>query len=192
MDTDVDSDVNTDADTHADTHAAAQVAASAAPLPLGLAAAPDSWEADYGAMAIIMATAAAADIAGTSVTIGSACGTGAVTAARPTQAPLFVEEFDGRVFLAPEAMERGLIDQIGYLDDALALAKELAGLPPNARVALFRRCSDRALTIYDVTPNIPAGSGIFPLSIPGLDRALLPTFLYMWQPEPLLEKTGGR
>jgi protease-4 len=89
-------------------------------------------------------------------------------------------------------MERGLIDQIGYLDDALLLAKEMAGLPPTARVALFRRCNDRALTIYDVTPNTPTGAGIFPLSIPGLDRAQLPTFLYMWQPEPLMEKTGGR
>jgi protease-4 len=116
----------------------------------------------------------------------------AVAEARPTQAPLFVEEFDGRVFLAPEAQERGLIDQIGYLDDAILLAKQLAGLPPTARVALFRRCNDRALTIYDVTPNTPSTSGIFPLSIPGLDRAQLPTFLYMWQPEPLLEKTGGR
>jgi protease-4 len=116
----------------------------------------------------------------------------AVTEARPTQAPLFVEEFDGRVFLAPEAMERGLIDRIGYVDDAIQIAKEMAGLPPTARVALFRRCNDRALTIYDVTPNIPTGAGIFPLSIPGLDRAQLPTFLYMWQPEPLMEKTVGR
>ena len=33
--------------------------------------------------------------------------------------------------------------------------------------------------------------GLMPFSIPGIDRSALPTFLYMWQPEPLLEKTGG-
>jgi protease-4 len=115
----------------------------------------------------------------------------AVQAARPEHPPL-PEDFDGRVFAAPEALERRLVDQIGYLDDAILLAKQSAGLPPDARVALFRRCNDRALTIYDVTPNISGQTGIFPLSLPGLDRALLPTFLYMWQPEPLLEKTGGR
>jgi protease-4 len=115
----------------------------------------------------------------------------AVQAARPAHVPL-PEDFDGRVFTASEALERRLIDQVGYLDDALLLAKQSAGLPPEARVALFRRCNDRALTIYDVTPNISAQASIFPLSLPGLDRALLPTFLYMWQPEPLLEKTGGR
>ncbi len=116
----------------------------------------------------------------------------AVQTARPQRLPVQIEDFDGRVFLAPEALDRGLIDQIGYLDDALMLAKQMAGLPPDARVALFRRCNDRALTIYDVTPNIPTQNSLFPLSIPGLDRAQLPTFLYMWQPEPLLEKTGGR
>lgn len=116
----------------------------------------------------------------------------AVQAARPHRPALQLEDFDGRIFPASEALERGLIDQIGYLDDAIMIARQSAGLPPQARVALFRRCNDRALTIYDVTPNIPTHTGLFPLSIPGLDRAQMPTFLYMWQPEPLLEKTGGR
>lgn len=116
----------------------------------------------------------------------------AVQTARPHHPTLQIEDFDGRIFTAAEALDRGLIDQIGYLDDALMVARQSAGLPPQARVALFRRCNDRSLTIYDVTPNIPTQGSLFPLSIPGLDRAQMPTFLYMWQPEPLLEKTGGR
>jgi len=31
--------------------------------------------------------------------------------------------FDGRVFTASQALKLGLIDQIGYLDDALDLAR---------------------------------------------------------------------
>ena len=30
-----------------------------------------------------------------------------------------------------------------------------------------------------------------PMNIPGYDRASLPTFLYMWQPEPTMERLGG-
>jgi protease IV len=116
----------------------------------------------------------------------------AVAEARPARPPLPPALIDGRIFIAPEALDRMLIDRVAYLDDALMMAKELGGLPPDARVALFRRATDRAMTIYDVTPNIPTLTSIMPLSIPGLDRSQLPTFLYMWQPEPLLEKTGGR
>jgi hypothetical protein len=31
-----------------------------------------------------------------------------------------------------------------------------------------------------------------PPSVPGLDRSRLPTFLYMWQAEPTLEKSNGQ
>jgi protease-4 len=99
--------------------------------------------------------------------------------------------FDGRILTAEEALGANLIDQIGYLDDAITAAREMGGLGQASCVALYRRPNDRALTRYDITPNIPMQNSIFPFSIPGLDRSQLPTFLYMWQPEPLLEKTGG-
>lgn len=96
--------------------------------------------------------------------------------------------FDGRIFTGTQAVEIGLVDSLGYLDDALHAAQGLAGLPA-AQTILYKRDNDRALTPYDITPNTPGGS-LLPLSIPGLDRAQLPTFLYLWQPEPLLEKNG--
>src|SRR5205809_7451690 len=46
--------------------------------------------------------------------------------------------FDGRVFTASQALERRLIDRIGYLDDAVGAAKQLAQLD-QARVVLFHR-----------------------------------------------------
>lgn len=98
--------------------------------------------------------------------------------------------FDGRVLTAGEAAGLGMIDQLGYLDDALATARGLAGQSVT-RTIVYRRSNDRALTAYDITPNLPASAVSLPLSIPGFDRSQLPIFLYLWQPEPLLERTGG-
>jgi protease IV len=100
-------------------------------------------------------------------------------------------DFDGRVFTARTAQELGLIDQIGYLDDAVEMAKQAAGLSTTGRVVMFRRSSDRAFTPYDTTPNIPLQTSLLPLNIPGLDRSSLPTFLYLWQPDPSYLTTAG-
>ena len=97
--------------------------------------------------------------------------------------------FDGRVVTGLSARQLGLVDQNGYLDDAIQTAGMLAGLPDNAPVVLLRRENDRALTEFDVTPNSPMKS-LIPISIPGLERSSLPTFLYLWQPEPTYATTG--
>jgi protease-4 len=99
--------------------------------------------------------------------------------------------FDGRVFCSSEAIERRLIDEVGYLDDAVEMAKRLGGIS-SAKVVLFHRCSDRARTPYAITPNVPLQNTLFPISIPALDRSKMPTFLYLWQPEPTMEKMVGR
>ncbi len=114
-----------------------------------------------------------------------------VKAARPQVAELGGTTFDGRVFTAREAAERKLIDRIGYLDDAIAAAGQLGGCP-QAKPVFYHRASDPARSIYAVTPNSPLHTNLFPLRIPGLDRSSLPTFLYLWQPEPSLERAAGR
>lgn len=106
---------------------------------------------------------------------------------RPQHDPARQEDFDGRIFLAQEALERGLIDGIGYLDDAIALARRLAGAP-SAKVVMLHRCDDPARSVYATTPTQPIQTNLFPLSVPGFDRSQLPTFLYIWQPEPTLER----
>lgn len=98
--------------------------------------------------------------------------------------------FDGRVWTGQQAVSLGLVDQTGYLDDAIDVASRLAGLPAEPSVVLLRRDNDRAMSEFDVTPNEPMSS-LLPLSIPGLDRSKLPTFLYLWQPEPSFVTSGG-
>jgi protease IV len=99
--------------------------------------------------------------------------------------------FDGRVFTASQALKLGLIDRVGYLEDALDVARERAGLP-HAGAVLLHRCGDVARTPYAATPNYPIQVNLLPVSLPGLERGKLPTFLYMWQPDPTLERFSGK
>jgi len=101
-------------------------------------------------------------------------------------------QLDGRVVTGDKAHADGLVDQLGYLDDAVVRARQLANLPEQSPVVMLRRDNDRAYTLMDVTPNTPTTASIFPLKLPGLDRSSLPTFLYMWQPDSSwLSASGG-
>jgi protease-4 len=85
---------------------------------------------------------------------------------------------DGRVYTAREALGLGLVDQIGYLEDAIAAAKRAAGLT-EARVVSYHRPRQYRATIYSAAePPAPAmGLG---------DAARLvfsgPRLLYLWWP----------
>jgi protease-4 len=58
-----------------------------------------------------------------------------VKAGRPAMSAQTVRELsDGRIVSAREAKERGLIDDIGYLDDAYRRIGELSGFPRNSLV----------------------------------------------------------
>lgn len=116
----------------------------------------------------------------------------AVAAARPLHESELETDFDGRVFTATQARERGLIDEIGYLDEAIRIAEGMAGLN-GATVVFYHRKNDPARSPYAITPNVPLqGAGILPISTPGRERTRLPMFLFMWQPEPMMEKLSGR
>ncbi|MBA4191556.1 MAG: S49 family peptidase [Planctomycetaceae bacterium] len=103
--------------------------------------------------------------------------------------------FDGRIMTGKQALERGLVDRLGDLDEAIQEAAMLGH--PGAtcvkpEVVLYRRKNDPATTVYAITANIPLqGAGILP-NLPGLDRSKLPTFLSVWQPELTMEKLGGK
>ena len=97
---------------------------------------------------------------------------------------------DGRIVSAPKALSHHLIDALGYLDDAIREAERLAGVA-GAEVVIFQRAGYPVRSIYATVPNVPLQSELIPLSYPGLDRTKLPTFLYLWQPDPTLTRLGG-
>jgi protease-4 len=114
-----------------------------------------------------------------------------VEQARPEYNSKQGDVFDGKIFTANQALECKLIDRIGYLDDAVACAKQMAGMP-RACVVVYHRSNDPARNLYAVTPNVPVQGALLPLSVPGLERTKLPTFLYLWQPEPTMERLSGK
>lgn len=114
-----------------------------------------------------------------------------VLAQRPNVARNNPVLFDGRVFSAMQALEHGLVDQLGYLEDAIADVRRRAGCGP-VEVVMLRRETDPARSPYAVTANRPALDKLMPVSIPGLVRPDLPTFMYLWGVEPTAERGGAR
>lgn len=84
---------------------------------------------------------------------------------------------DGRVFDAKEALELKLVDQIGYLDDAIEMAKSLAGLK-EARVVMYTRPMGYKDNIYSHEGGLEEPS-LFSL---GLKEELDTNFMYLWRP----------
>jgi protease IV len=79
---------------------------------------------------------------------------------------------DGRIFTSAEAQAGGLIDGIGYLEDAIELAKKKAGLA-EAKVVTYLRPGEYRTNIYSMNLiNIDLGD----LADPGAK------FLYLWWP----------
>jgi protease-4 len=85
---------------------------------------------------------------------------------------------DGRIYTAGEALSLGLIDQIGYLEEAIAAARTAAGLT-EAKVVTYHRPRQYRATIYSAadTPGPTA-------SLSDLARMVVsgPKFLYLWWP----------
>ncbi len=79
---------------------------------------------------------------------------------------------DGRIMSSQEARAAGLIDDIGYLDDALERAKKEAGIA-DARIVTYHRQGEYRPTIYSMNLiNLDMGE----LFEPGMK------FLYLWWP----------
>ncbi|MFP4475820.1 MAG: signal peptide peptidase SppA [Desulfatibacillaceae bacterium] len=89
-----------------------------------------------------------------------------------------------RIFLAEEALQLGLVDQVGYLDDGLDKAKELADLPEDAEVVMYRRRHYEEDNLYRA-PNLSAPGrrpALVDIGLPDLGPRLPGGFYYLWEP----------
>jgi len=93
---------------------------------------------------------------------------------------------DGRIYTAEVAKQEGLVDQIGYMDDAIEWVKETAGLE-QAQVVMYRRGgSNRQANIYSNGNTPQIGS----IGLPAMDSGSLlrvlsgggPRFMFLWMP----------
>ena len=89
---------------------------------------------------------------------------------------------DGRVYSGEQAKALGLIDGVGYLDDAISLAKEKAGVG-DARIVRYRRAGQYRPNIYaSLFPNPASLSPWNQLGLFGMVRGGTPQFMYLWMP----------
>lgn len=90
---------------------------------------------------------------------------------------------DGRIMTANQALELGLIDRIGYLDDAIERTKMRAGLT-EAQVVIYRRPDEFSETLYS-TLGAQGRMSAPQINLINLDVDALmqsPQFLYLWAP----------
>ncbi|MCX7804525.1 MAG: signal peptide peptidase SppA [Planctomycetota bacterium] len=91
---------------------------------------------------------------------------------------------DGRVYTAEQAEKLGLVDGIGYLDDAIAEARKLAGLEEATVVRYGERKG--LLAILTGEAELRMGTGpIINLNADALARRMAPRLEYRWAPIPL-------
>lgn len=81
---------------------------------------------------------------------------------------------DGRIYTGREALDAGLIDGIGYLDDAFSQAKSLAGLD-QATIVAYARPGEYKPNIYSMNMTL-LNFDLAELAGPGMK------FTYLWVP----------
>ncbi|MBW2234470.1 MAG: signal peptide peptidase SppA [Deltaproteobacteria bacterium] len=84
---------------------------------------------------------------------------------------------DGRIYTAGQALENGLVDELGYMPDAIDELKRRIQAP-EIRVVAFHREREWRANLYSSTAPPPAKAGLAERL--GIDRG--PGFLYLWWP----------
>ena len=86
-----------------------------------------------------------------------------------------------RVYLADEALELGLVDEVGYLAAAVNRAKKLAGLAEDAKVVVYRRTEYPDDNIYNTSTQYGGGkASLVSMELPGSLNHIQTGFYYLW------------
>ena len=92
---------------------------------------------------------------------------------------------DGRVYTGGQAVESGLVDSLGYMDDAIKVARKMAGLK-RAKLVIYNRPMGHKPHAYASTSAPGAQLNLLNINVPNLDILTQPRFLYLWT-----GRTGG-
>ncbi len=88
---------------------------------------------------------------------------------------------DGRVFSAKQALDSKLIDSIGYMEDAIETAKQLAGIK-EATVITYSQPRAYKNNIYSALPQGTAQVNLFNIDGGLFTERLGMSFMYVWMP----------
>jgi len=103
---------------------------------------------------------------------------------RGIDAPEIAMLSSARVYLAEEAVSLKLVDRVGYMEDALAEARQRADLPEDGRVIVYRRTEYPDDNIYNPITSYEGDhpAVIFETGLSRLFPALPTGFYYLWYP----------
>lgn len=89
-----------------------------------------------------------------------------------------------RVYLAEEAVSLKLVDRIGYMPDAMAETKKIAGLPEDAKIVVYRRTEYPDDNIYNPITSYEGNrpAVLVDTGLSSLFPALPTGFYYLWHP----------
>lgn len=88
---------------------------------------------------------------------------------------------DGRVYTGDQAKAAGLVDEIGYLEDAIELAKKKAKIT-EARVITYRRPGEYSNNVYSKLLAPGPLAGLAEMDVMAFIRGGAPQFMYLWMP----------
>jgi protease-4 len=96
----------------------------------------------------------------------------------------FKEISSARIFSAIDAKDMNLVDQIGYISDAIKAAKIIARLPQNPRVIMYRRVTYPNDNLYNnlSTQISQKNLSLINVELPGHLANLDDGFYYLWTP----------
>jgi ClpP class serine protease len=82
------------------------------------------------------------------------------------------------VYTGQQALANGLVDQLGTVDDAIALARKTAGVT-KCKVVMYHRPLGWRANAYSALPG-PGQINLLNITVPNLLSASQPQFLYLW------------
>ena len=85
---------------------------------------------------------------------------------------------DGRIYTGKQALDNGLVDQLGYIDDAIILAKNITGLN-EATVIKYKRMFNLA-EIFEGSMDNLFGNRTIKFSLHASTDNGFPGFMYLW------------
>lgn len=102
-----------------------------------------------------------------------------VTAGRPKLSANEIKKLaDGRIYTGEQAKENGLVDDLGYVDSAIQLARQMSKVQ-KVKIVIYHRPMGYRANVYSktsATPNI----NLINISVPKLMDSARPQFLYLW------------
>ncbi len=89
-----------------------------------------------------------------------------------------------RIYLADDAFKLGMVDSIGYLDEAVSQTKKLADLPEDTKIVVYRRTEYPDDNLYNTSTSRYDGRSLslVSLDLPPSLSGLQAGFYYLWQP----------